>query len=258
MSGTTGTLVGDGSAVTLRVYAGTSATGTPVQTLTITASAGTWSTSLSGLTVGDYALRASTIDAAGNIGNSQTVVARVRSAQTVTSLSPNAIAQGVTGRTVQINGSGFSAATTAVFTGSGVTLRSLSYVSSSRLSAVLDVAANATVGRSNVVVSRAGTYDAVCTNCLTVNAPPNPTSAPPSTISRGLLRSVTINGTGFTSSSQVTFSGNGIMIMLAGRTSTAIDLTLSISGSATLGARDVTVTNPDGGRGTCLGCVRIS
>ena len=258
VSGTTGTLVGDGSAVTLRVYAGTSATGTPVQTLTITASAGTWSTSLSGLTVGDYALRASTIDAAGNIGNSQTVVARVRSAQTVTSLSPNAIAQGVTGRTVQINGSGFSAATTAVFTGSGVTLRSLTYVSSTRLSAVLDVAANATVGRSNVVVSRAGTYDAVCTNCLTVNAPPNPTRATPSTISRGLLRSVTINGTGFTSSSQVTFSGNGIMIMLAGRTSTAIDLTLSISGSATLGARDVTVTNPDGGRGTCLGCVRIS
>jgi peptidoglycan/xylan/chitin deacetylase (PgdA/CDA1 family) len=258
VSGTAGTLAGDGTAVTLRVYAGTSATGTPVQTLTATASAGTWSASLSGLAVGDYALRASMTDAAGNIGNSPTVVARVRSAQTVTSLSPNAIAQGVTGRTVQINGSGFSAASTAVFTGAGVTLRSLTYVSSTRLSAVLDIAADATVGRSNVVVSRAGTYNAVCTNCLTVNAAPNPTSATPSTLSRGLLRSVTINGTGFTSDSQVTFSGTGITILLASRSATAINLTLIIANSATLGARDVTVTNPDGGRGTCLGCLTIT
>jgi hypothetical protein len=56
----------------------------------------------------------------------------------------------------------------------------------------------------------------------------------------------------------VTFSGNGISIFLISRSATAISLTVNISNSAALGARNVTVTNPDGGVGTCTGCLTIT
>jgi peptidoglycan/xylan/chitin deacetylase (PgdA/CDA1 family) len=259
VSGTAGVLAGDGTLLTLRIYPGTVATGTAVSTLTSTASAGAWSTSVpGGLAAGSYAMTASQLDAAGNIGISSTVVVRLRSAQTVTSLSPTAIGQGVTGRTVLINGSGFTAGSTVAFTGTGVALRSTTFVSATRLSTVVDVAPNATTGLSNVVVSQPGTFDATCANCLTVNASPIPTSAAPSTVSRGSAQSVTINGTGFVAASQVTFSGTGISVVVNSRTATAINLTLSIGASATLGSRNVTVRNPDLGTGTCVGCLTIT
>jgi peptidoglycan/xylan/chitin deacetylase (PgdA/CDA1 family) len=258
VSGTAGVLAGDGTVVTLTIYAGTAATGTPVSTLTSAASAGAWSTSVSGgLAAGSYALSASQLDAAGNVGVSPTVVVRLRSAQTVTSLSPSAIGQGVTGRTVLVNGSGFTTASTVAFTGTGVTLRSTTFVSATRLSTVVDVAPDAAIGPSNVVVSQPGTFDATCANCLTVNAPPNPTSATPSTVSRGSAQAVTINGTGFVSASQVTFSGTGISVVVNSRTATAINLTLTVDALATLGSRNVTVRNPDLGTGTCVGCLTI-
>jgi hypothetical protein len=257
VSGTSGTAAGDGTQVTLKIYAGSGTTGTPVNTLTTTAAAGAWSTPVSGLGAGTYTLSASVPDAAGNVGVSANVVVQLRSAQTVTSVSPNAIGQGVTGRAVTINGSGFTAASTVAFSGAGVTLRSAAFVSSTRLSAVIDVAADATVARSNVVVSRAGTFDAICANCLIVNASPKPTSATPATLSRGLLKTVTINGTGFVAASQVTFSGGpGITVLFVTRTATSISLTMSVGGSA--GVRNVTVTNPDGGTGTCVGCLTIT
>lgn len=257
VAGTTGVLAGDGNLVTLKVHSGSNTSGPVVSTSTSTATAGNWTAVVSGLAAGTYTLSASSTDAAGNIGVSTNVIVQLRSAMTVTSLSPNAFGQGVTGRAVAINGSGFTSASVPSFPGAGVTMTSYTYVSSTRINAVLNIAANATVARSNVVVSRTGTVPAVCTNCVIVNASPKPTSVSPSSLTRGLLRSATVNGSGFTSSSQVTFSGNGISILFASRSATAINLTLSISGSATLGARNVTVTNPDGGVGTCTGCLTI-
>jgi hypothetical protein len=77
-------------------------------------------------------------------------------------------------------------------------------------------------------------------------------------VSRGSAQSVTINGTGFVAASQVTFSGTGISVVVNSRTATAINLTLSIGASATLGSRNVTVRNPDLGTGTCVGCLTIT
>ncbi|GAA0930096.1 hypothetical protein GCM10009554_12910 [Kribbella koreensis] len=258
VSGTTGTLAGDTTAVSLRVFAGSGTTGALVATLPSTAAAGAWSADVAGLAAGTYTLSAMTTDTAGNIGLSNNVVVQVRSAMTVTSLSPNAIGQGVTGKAFAINGTGFTAASTPSFPGAGVTMTSFTFVSATRINVVLTADAAATVARSNVVVSRAGTFDAVCANCLILNASPKPTSVSPATVSRGLLKSFTINGSGFTSSSQVTFSGGaGINILMISRTATQISITTSsISGAA--GVRNVTVTNPDGGVGTCIGCLTIT
>lgn len=70
-SGTAGSDGGDASTVTVDVYAGTTASGTPRQTLQATRSGGSWSvTASSALENGTYTARATQNDAAGNTGTS--------------------------------------------------------------------------------------------------------------------------------------------------------------------------------------------
>jgi hypothetical protein len=45
-------------------------------------------------------------------------------------------------------------------------------------------------------------------------------------------------------------------VLLTTRTATSISMTMILGGSA--GVRNVTVTNPDGGTGTCTGCLTIT
>jgi hypothetical protein len=73
ISGAAGVLGGDSATVTVKVYAGTQATGTPVQTLTATRSAGGgWSVQPAALSDGTYTARAEQRDDAGNLGVSGT------------------------------------------------------------------------------------------------------------------------------------------------------------------------------------------
>jgi hypothetical protein len=68
-SGAAGTATGDLPTITVKIYAGATATGTPVQTLTTTASAGAYSVApSSNLAAGTYTAQASQTDSAGNTG----------------------------------------------------------------------------------------------------------------------------------------------------------------------------------------------
>jgi hypothetical protein len=68
-SGAAGTAAGDLATITVKIYAGATATGTPVQTLTTTASAGAYSVApSSNLAAGTYTAQASQTDSAGNTG----------------------------------------------------------------------------------------------------------------------------------------------------------------------------------------------
>jgi hypothetical protein len=68
-SGAAGTATGDLATITVKIYAGLTATGTPVQTLTTTASAGAYSVApSSNLAAGTYTAQASQTDSAGNTG----------------------------------------------------------------------------------------------------------------------------------------------------------------------------------------------
>src|SRR5205823_3001370 len=70
-TGTAGTTPGDSSAVSVRVYSGPMVTGLPVQTLTATQSAGSWSTTaVQPLATGTYTVQAEQSDASGNVGTS--------------------------------------------------------------------------------------------------------------------------------------------------------------------------------------------
>lgn len=69
-SGPAGTAAGDLSTVRVDIYSGTSASGTPVQTLSTTAAAGAWSATAASLADGTYTVRARQSDSAGNTGYS--------------------------------------------------------------------------------------------------------------------------------------------------------------------------------------------
>lgn len=64
---------GDAATVTVRIYAGSSASGTPIQTLSPTQSSGNWSTAAATLAQGTFTARAQQLDAAGNTGLSAPV-----------------------------------------------------------------------------------------------------------------------------------------------------------------------------------------
>ncbi len=71
LAGAAGTAPGDLPAITVNLYTGASATGTPTQTLTTTASGGTWSTApTAALSAGEYTAQATQKDKAGNEGKS--------------------------------------------------------------------------------------------------------------------------------------------------------------------------------------------
>ncbi len=68
--GTAGNAAGDGATVTIKVYAGASATGTPVQTLSATRAGVNWSVTAAALADGQYTAQAIQSDAVGNVGTS--------------------------------------------------------------------------------------------------------------------------------------------------------------------------------------------
>jgi hypothetical protein len=73
LSGVAGNSSGDGSQVTVRIYAGSQATGTPVQTRTVSRSGSTWAATATALVDGTFTARAEQADAVGNVGRSAAV-----------------------------------------------------------------------------------------------------------------------------------------------------------------------------------------
>jgi hypothetical protein len=95
----------------------------------------------------------------------------------------------------------------------------------------------------------------------TTNAPAfTVTSTHPSGLAQGQSnRSVVLVGTGFTNSptSTVTFSGTAVTgTQFSFISSTQVSFNVTVSGTATLGARNVTLTQP-GGSTTCTGCFTV-
>ncbi|MET0685559.1 MAG: Ig-like domain-containing protein, partial [Solirubrobacteraceae bacterium] len=74
LSGAAGNATGDGTQVTVKLYGGGSASGTPVRTLTVTRSGGAWSATVSPvLALGTYTAQATQADDAGHAGTSAAV-----------------------------------------------------------------------------------------------------------------------------------------------------------------------------------------
>ncbi len=88
LAGVAGTAIGDDTAVTIRVYTGSTATGSPIQTLNTTRGAGgVYGTDAATLANGTYTAKASQSDAAGNNGQSGTTTFTVDTVAPVITLT---------------------------------------------------------------------------------------------------------------------------------------------------------------------------
>jgi len=117
------------------------------------------------------------------------------------------------------------------------------------------VSATAPVGARTVTVTSLDGGVASLAAAFTVNARPTITSLAPTSRTRGQSnQSIVFTGTGFVTGATVVFSGTGITVVSVTRNSaTQLTVVISVSGGATTGARNVTVTNPDAGTFTLSG-----
>jgi hypothetical protein len=168
-------------------------------------------------------------------------------APTVSGVAPTSGAT-AGGTSVTISGTGFVSGATVTFDGTAAT--AVTVVNSTTITATTPAHA---AGAVTVTVTNPDTQSGSCTGCYTYIAPPPaPTvsgTAPASGPTTGGT-SVTISGTGFVSGATVTFGGTaatGVTVV----NPTTITATTPAHGA---GAVNVTVTNPDGQSGTCVGC----
>jgi hypothetical protein len=175
----------------------------------------------------------------------------------VTSVSPSSVAQGVSGTTLTVKGSGFPLDASATISGSGVTVVNQARVDSSTITMTVDVALGAVTGQRDVTVAGSG-LTGTCSGCLTIKARPIVSSVTPSNLGQGASSAtVKLAGTGFDSTTKVDIAGDGITWSVASRQSTLITLTVSLGTAATLSARDISVSNANGGQSTCVSCLTI-
>jgi hypothetical protein len=90
--------------------------------------------------------------------------------------------------------------------------------------------------------------------------PPTVTSTSPPSVAQGATsQNVGVVGTNFLSGASVSFSGTGITVnSTAFVDASHLTANVTVSGTATTGARNVTVTNPGGGSGSCTGCFSVT
>ena len=181
---------------------------------------------------------------------------------TVTSVSPNALPPGATNATLIMTGNGFLVTPpTVTFTpATGITVNSTTIADTTHLNVNVTIAPNAPTGSRTVTVDDGlGTSD--CSACFTVSPPPTVTGASPSSMGIGSnAKTVTLTGTGFMNGAIVGISGVGVAPTGPSTfvNGTTLKVDLSVQSTAITGARNITVTNPDGQHGTCVGCFTLT
>ena len=257
-TGTRGT--GDVATATLEVHPGTDASAPPIREVNgAISTAGAWTANVTGLTPGEYTLVARQSDSAGNVGRSAPVHVTMQPTMTISGLSPATVGRGATARTMTLTGANLRTGTTATVSGSGVTVTSATVNSDTSMTLVVSATAAAATGARNVVLTSTGQPNVTCTGCLTVTASPRVTALTQRALAAGLTgQALTANGTGFTADTQLTITGPGVTATITARTATTLALNVDVAADAPLGARDVVVTNSDGGTTTCVGCFTVA
>ena len=178
----------------------------------------------------------------------------------VTDIAPGTVAQGSAGRDITINGLGFANGAVVSVSGPGVVVNYTQFVSPTQVVANVDTAASAPLGVRDVTVTDPGNGVGTCTGCLTVAAGPTVTSTSPVSRGGGAVNQVVgINGTNFAPGAVASFSGAGITVTNTAYVSPIrVNATISIAGGSAIGTRAVSVTNTDGGVGSCAACFTVN
>jgi N,N-dimethylformamidase beta subunit-like protein/quinohemoprotein amine dehydrogenase alpha subunit-like protein len=183
------------------------------------------------------------------LNNGFSVTAATLPAPTLSSVSPNTGSQGQNLASVVLTGSNFRSGASCSF-GAGITVNSCTFNSATQLTASVSISASAAVGTRNVTVTNTDTQSATLTNGFSVTtavlAPPTLTSATPNTGAQGQnLTSVILAGSNFQSGATCSFGAGITVNSCTFNSATQLTANLSIAASATVGTRNVTVTNPD-------------
>lgn len=169
-------------------------------------------------------------------------------APTTTSISPTSAIAGSGAFTLTVNGTNFNSQSVVRWNGSN---RTTTFVSATQLQASITAADIASAGTAGVTAFNptpgGGTSNG---QTFTINNPaPNPTTlVPSSAISAGPGFTLTINGTGFVSTSQVTWNGSNRTTTFI--SATQLQATIPASDIALAGSALVRVVNPAPGGGT--------
>ena len=182
------------------------------------------------------------------LSSSKSITVKADPVPTVTSVTPNVVAQG-SSYTLSVAGTGLTDNAVPSFSATGVTVVSTTYVSPAKLTVKVKLAATATVGLGNVTITTNGGAG-TCTGCLTVDHAPHVTSILPNP-AHGASTVLTVAGNGFQTGLVVTSTVTGATFgAVTGQTATGFTIQITIPATTAPGAYKITVTNPDGGKAT--------
>ena len=179
---------------------------------------------------------------------------------TVTAVSPNQLGLTATDRVLTVTGSNFVDGSVVTFSGTGITVLSTTFVSATQLSITVSVASTATTGLRSVTVVRPDLGQSTLANAFTVAPLPTITSITPTSRGQGAAnQNITVTGTNFRSGATASFSGTGITVnsVTVSSATTAV-VNITVAATATLGLRDLTITNSIGGSVTRAGIFTVA
>ncbi len=166
----------------------------------------------------------------------------------ITSLSPTSALAGSAAFTLTVNGTNFNSSSVVNFNGTAATT---TFVSATQVTAAITAPEIASAGTFNVNVTNPAPGGGASGNsAFAVNnpAPTITTLSPASGSAGGAAFTLTVNGTGFVSTSVVKFNGTAATTTLV--SSTQVTAAITSAEIATAGTFNVTVTNPAPGGGT--------
>jgi hypothetical protein len=178
----------------------------------------------------------------------------------VGSASPGSLDQGARSQTIAINGANFENGAGISFSGTGITVNSVSFVTSTLLAANVSVDTAAATGARDVTVTNPDNSSVVGSGVFRVAAAPTVGSLSPGSVGQGASgQNVTITGSGFESGAAVSFSGSGVTVnSTTFNSASSLTANVSVSASAATGARNLTVTNPDNSSAASSGALTIN
>jgi hypothetical protein len=187
------------------------------------------------------------------LANGFTVLAQ-HPAPSLTAVSPGE-GQRQTTVPVTLTGSGFVSGLTTVSFGPDITVSDVAVVSATSLTATLVIGSGASLGARNVTVTNPapGGGSATLTGGFTVRAAnpvPSLTAVSPAEGQRLTSLNVILTGSGFMDATTVSFGPDISVSAVTVSSATSLTATIGIPAGATLGPRDVTVTNPAPGGGS--------
>jgi hypothetical protein len=150
-----------------------------------------------------------------------------------------------------LTGTNFINGSTAVgFSGMGVTVNSVTFVSTTQLSVGIAIADGCVLGYRNVSVTTSAGTAILGSGFQVQRAAPVLTSISPESGAKGEAITVFLNGTGFVSGVTTASFGDGITVSAVDGNSSSLAAQIVIAQSAALGTRNVTVETPAPGGGT--------